>query len=163
MAVSAAAHPDHVRMVYRKALKEISTQAGPGMNILDNLDDTLDRLECQDNALNDGGMRHYSMRASKYFIFIFSLEMITVHLEDQVIKEPVLAIYKKTGIGRPYRRSIGVQDSNQWFICMNPLQSSLLSETEFLEMDVTYENCHEYPYLLNFTRFSYSTMRCKYK
>jgi len=44
---------------------------------------------------------------------------------------------------------------------MNPLQSSLLSETEFLEMDVTYENSQEFPYLLNLTRFSYITMRCE--
>lgn len=42
---------------------------------------------------------------------------------------------------------------------MNPLQSALLSETEFL---VTFENCHEFPYLLNVTRFSYITMKCKY-
>ena len=37
---------------------------------------------------------------------------------------------------------------------MNPLQSSLLHDAEFLEMDVTFENCHDNPYLLNVTRFS---------
>jgi len=73
----------------------------------------------------------------------------------------VLNLYKQDGFGRPYRRRIGVQDSYRWFLCMNPLQSSLLSETEFLEMDVTYENSQEFPYLLNLTRFSYITMRCE--
>ena len=43
---------------------------------------------------------------------------------------------------------------------MNPLQSSLLHDAEFLEMDVTFENCRDYPYLLNVTRFSYGTMKC---
>ena len=43
---------------------------------------------------------------------------------------------------------------------MNPLQSSLLHDAEFLEMDVTFENCRDYPYLLNVTRFSYDIMKC---
>ena len=34
---------------------------------------------------------------------------------------------------------------------MNPLQSALLSDTEFLEMDVTFDSCYDYPYLLNLT------------
>ena len=42
MAVSTAAHPDRVRMVYRKALKEITSTAGPGMSMLEGLDRTLD-------------------------------------------------------------------------------------------------------------------------
>ena len=56
MAVSTAAHPDRVRMVYRKALKEITSTAGPGMSMLEGLDRTLDRLESQYEALSDGGM-----------------------------------------------------------------------------------------------------------
>ena len=43
---------------------------------------------------------------------------------------------------------------------MNPLQSSLLHDAEFLEMDVTFESCRDYPYLLNVTRFSYAIMKC---
>ena len=70
-------------------------------------------------------------------------------------------LYAHVGIGRPYRRSIGVQDSCRWFLCMNPLQSAMLSEAEFVEMDVTFENSKDYPYLLNITRFSYATMKCK--
>ena len=85
----------------------------------------------------------------------------SIHLEDGDIREPVLYLYKQEGFGRPYRRRIGIQESCRWFLCMNPLQSSLLSETEFLEMDVTFENSNEFPYLLNLTRFSHITMRCK--
>ena len=46
---------------------------------------------------------------------------------------------------------------------MNPLQSSLLHNADFLDMDVTFENCHDYPYLLNVTRFSYGIMKCYHK
>lgn len=89
-----------------------------------------------------------------------SSELMTIHLEDGDVQEPVLNLYKQEGFGRPYRWKIGVEDSYRWLLCMNPLQSSLLSETEFLEMDVTFENSHEFPYLLNLTCFSYVTMRC---
>lgn len=43
---------------------------------------------------------------------------------------------------------------------MNPLQLSLLHDAEFLEMDETFENCRDYPYLLNVTRFSYAILKC---
>ena len=56
-----------------------------------------------------------------------------------------------------------MDDDCHWFLCMNPLQSSLLYDAEFLEMDVTFENCRDYPYLLNVTRFSYATMKCMIK
>ena len=94
-----------------------------------------------------------------YCVLKFS-ELITIHLDDGDIQEPVLQLYKQEGFGRPYRRRIGIQDLCRWFLCMNSLQSSLLSETEFLEMDVTFENSNEFPYLLNLTCFSYITMRC---
>ena len=68
------------------------------------------------------------------------LQIISDHLEDDVIRGSALTIYKRNGYGRPYRRSIGVQDSSHWFLCMNPLRSALLSETDFLEMDVTFES-----------------------
>lgn len=42
---------------------------------------------------------------------------------------------------------------------MNPLQSSILSQTDFIEMDVTFENSQDYQYLLNVTCFSYVTMK----
>lgn len=56
MAVSCAAHPDQVRTVYKKAVKEITAAAGPsGMNMLDGLDSILDNLDRRDEALSDGG------------------------------------------------------------------------------------------------------------
>ena len=75
----------------------------------------------------------------------------------------ILSIYHQQGVGSPYWRSIRVDDDCRWFLCMNPLQSSLLHDAEFLEMDVTFENCRDYPYLLNVTRFSYGIMKYIYK
>lgn len=79
-----------------------------------------------------------------------------------VLEEEASALNQEERIGRPYRRDIGVQEECRWFLCMNPLQSALLSDTEFLEMDVTFDSCRDFPYLLNITRFSYNIMQCKY-
>ena len=57
MAVSSTAHPDRVRMVCKKAVKEITSAAGPGgMAMLDGLDSILNMLDKKDEALSDGGM-----------------------------------------------------------------------------------------------------------
>ena len=99
----------------------------------------------------------------RHLIFMHSGDLVTIPLPEDgcEIRESVLSVYRQQGIGRPYRRTIGVEDGCRWFLCMNPLQSVLLHEAEFLEMDVTFENCQEYPYLLNICRFSYAIMKCK--
>ena len=56
MAVSSAAHPDRVKHIYRKAVKQITAAAGPsGASIIDTLDSAFDALETNDEALSDGG------------------------------------------------------------------------------------------------------------
>lgn len=56
MAVSSAAHPDRVKHIYRKAVKEITAAAGPsGASIIDTLDSVFDALDKSDEALSDGG------------------------------------------------------------------------------------------------------------
>jgi hypothetical protein len=58
MAVSSAAHPDRVKHIYRKAVKEITAAAGPsGASIIDTLDSAFDAL---DEALSDGGNLNYN-------------------------------------------------------------------------------------------------------
>ena len=42
---------------------------------------------------------------------------------------------------------------------MSPLMSKLLSETEFLETDTTYNENSELMYLFNATVFNYDTMK----
>ena len=60
MAVSTAAHPDRVKHIYRKAIKEITAAAGPsGASIIDTLDSAFDALDKSDEALSDGGIPIY--------------------------------------------------------------------------------------------------------
>ena len=83
---------------------------------------------------------------------------VTIPLDGCDVEESIPFIYRQQGVGQPYRRNIGVDDDTRWFLCMNPLQSSLLSESE---LDVTFENCRDYPYLLNVSWFSYIVMKCR--
>lgn len=56
MTVSSAAHPDRVKHIYRKAVKEITAAAGPsGASIIDTLDSAFDAFDKSDEALSDGG------------------------------------------------------------------------------------------------------------
>lgn len=53
MAVSSAAHPEHIN---RKAIKEITAVAGPsGASIIDTLDSAFDTLDISDEAFSNGG------------------------------------------------------------------------------------------------------------
>lgn len=61
MAVSSAAHPDRVKHIYRKAVKEITAAAGPsGASIIDTLDLAFDALDKSDEALSDGGNLNFN-------------------------------------------------------------------------------------------------------
>lgn len=44
---------------------------------------------------------------------------------------------------------------------MNPLMAKLLSEADFIEVDITYRASVEMEYLFNVVTFNYTTMRCK--
>ena len=56
MAVSSAAHPDRVKHIYRKAVKEITAAAGPsGASIIHTLDLAFDALDKSNEALSDVG------------------------------------------------------------------------------------------------------------
>ena len=167
MAVSLAAHPDRVKKIYRTAVKEITAAAGPsGASIIDELDSAYDVLDKKDEDLSDGGIIIiivclYAWPISHNQSTLIT-ECVTIPLDGCDVQESISFVYHQQGVGRPYRRSIGIDDDSRWFLCMNPLQSSLLSESEFLEMDVTFENCRDYPYLLNVTRFSFIVMKCKF-
>ena len=55
MAVSTAAHPDRIKHIYRKAVKEIVAAAGPsGTSTIDMLDSAFDALDKNDEDLNEG-------------------------------------------------------------------------------------------------------------
>ena len=51
--------------------------------------------------------------------------------------------------GHPYPRGLSITGSRTWSLCMNPLMSQVLHESEFIEVDITYRASVELTYLFN--------------
>ena len=64
-------------------------------------------------------------------------------------------------LGHPYIRDYSLTATLNWVLLMNPLMIDMLSQTDFIEVDVTYRASVELEYLLNAVTFNYNTMRCK--
>ena len=60
--------------------------------------------------------------------------------------------------GRPYLVSTGIEDGIPFIFTMLPYMSKIASEADFLQCDITYDDCKEYPYLLNTVAFDHTTM-----
>ena len=61
-------------------------------------------------------------------------------------------------LARPYLVSAGIEENINYIFCMNPLMSSLLANSEFVEADITYNETRQYRYLFNIVAFNYTTM-----
>lgn len=61
--------------------------------------------------------------------------------------------------GRPYMRKYAITSSLIYQLIMSPLMSSVLANAEYIEVDTTYNENTELPYLLNVTAFDYTVMR----
>ena len=59
---------------------------------------------------------------------------------------------------RPYLISAGIENGIKFIFCANPLMTEILSKSEFVEADITYNETREYPYLFNMVAFNYTTM-----
>ena len=81
MAVSSAAHPDRVKMVYQKAVREITAAKGPGgMSMVDGLDRILDNLDKRDEKLSDGGKHATAIIYPGILLFItFQYNLVSVN------------------------------------------------------------------------------------
>ena len=60
---------------------------------------------------------------------------------------------------RPYLVSAGYEDGINYIFTMNPMMSELLANSEFIEVDITYNKTMEYPYLFNVVVFDDITMQ----
>ena len=65
-------------------------------------------------------------------------------------------------MGHPYVRDYMLKSDQTWVLCMSPLMAKLLSESEFIEVDVTYRASVELEYLLNVVTFNYTTLKCEF-
>jgi len=54
--------------------------------------------------------------------------------------------------------SAGIENGIHYIFTINPLMSEILFKTEFIEVDITYNETKEYPYLFNAAAFNEVTM-----
>ena len=55
--------------------------------------------------------------------------------------------------GRPYLVSSGIEDGIKFIFTMSPYMSKIASEADFIQTDITYDECIEYPYIFNAVAF----------
>ena len=60
---------------------------------------------------------------------------------------------------RPYMRNFAITSSLIYQVIMTPLMSSVLANAEYIEVDTTYNENTDLPFLLNVTAFDYKIMR----
>ena len=65
-------------------------------------------------------------------------------------------------LGHPYVMNYSLTSSLNWVLLMSPLMINMLSQSDFIEVDVIYKAYVEFEYLLNALTFKYTTMRCKF-
>ena len=61
-------------------------------------------------------------------------------------------------ICRPYLVSAGLENRIRYVFWANPLMNEMLTQSEFVEVDIIYTETRKYPYLFNIVSFNYTTM-----
>ena len=78
---------------------------------------------------------------------------------DEVVEgsSNVLSEYRDRGL--PYMRKYAITSSLIYQLVISPLMSSILAKAEYIEIDMTYNENTDLPYLWNVTAFDYNVMR----
>ena len=63
-------------------------------------------------------------------------------------------------LGHPYLRKYCIECTHTYALCMSPLMSKVLLESEFIEVDITYRASINMEYLFNVVAFNYLTLKC---
>ena len=87
---------------------------------------------------------------SQHLVNCADCPLLARHLDDYI------------EMGHPYVRDYMLSSEFTWVLCMSPLMSKLLSESDFMEADVTYKASVELEYLFNAVVFNYTTLRCEF-
>ena len=82
----------------------------------------------------------------------------TLDDDDNQISHNIDQDMKYQGYGRPYLISAGVENGIKYSFAMSPLMAKVLSEAQFLQTDITYNENTQYPYLFNAVAFNDVTM-----
>lgn len=60
--------------------------------------------------------------------------------------------------GRPYLVSAGIENGIKFVFTMSPLMADVASRADFIQCDITYDNCKDYPYIFNAVAFDTVSM-----
>ena len=89
----------------------------------------------------------------------FEEEAECIDQEDDVLSGDDQATFTKyTDYGRPYLVSCGYEEGVKFIFTMSPLMVEVLSSADFIQCDVTYDECTEYPYIFNAVAFNNISM-----
>ena len=72
----------------------------------------------------------------------------TLDDDDNQISHNIDQDMKYQGYGRPYLISAGVENGIKYSFAMSPLMAKVLSEAQFLQTDITYNENTQYPIYL---------------
>lgn len=68
--------------------------------------------------------------------------------------EETLLKYKS--YGRPYLVSAGMEEGIKYIFTISPLMAEIVSESDFLQCDITYDELHNYPYYIQYSCIQFS-------
>ena len=57
--------------------------------------------------------------------------------------------------GRLYVLSAGIDGKSRFVFTMSPLMTEVATESDFIQCDITYDECKQYPYIFNAVAFNY--------
>ena len=77
--------------------------------------------------------------------------------EDNQISGNQTDKYKQ--YGRPYLVASGFEEGIKYYIfTMSPTMAKVASEADFIQCDITYDDCRDYPYIFNAVAFNKVSM-----
>ena len=78
--------------------------------------------------------------------------------EDDQISGSQANKYKYTNYGRPYLVASGFEEGIKYIFTMSPIMAKVASEADFIQCDITYDDCRDYPYIFNAVAFNKVSM-----
>ena len=81
----------------------------------------------------------------------------SVDTEDNELGEGDNEEYRKHG--RPYLIASGMEEGIKYIFTMSPMMAKVASEADFLQCDITYDDCKDYPYIFNAVAFDKVSMQ----
>ena len=60
--------------------------------------------------------------------------------------------------GRPYLVAAGYEEGVKYIFTMSSLMTKVIADAEFIQCDITYDNCKNYPYIFNAVAFNKVSM-----